>query len=48
MLEKNKNADQENVDHKVIGILGHFEKLSTISDSRKEIFYNSPLYFLKN
>jgi hypothetical protein len=23
MLEKNKNADQENVDYEVIGILGH-------------------------
>jgi hypothetical protein len=39
MLEKNKNADQENVDHEVIGILGHIEKLSaTSSDSRKEYF----------
>jgi hypothetical protein len=31
----------------VIGILGHIEKLSEISDSRKELFYNSPLYFLR-
>jgi hypothetical protein len=47
MLENNKNADQEDVDHEIVGILDHKEKQSTTSDSGKELFYLvkfSPLF----
>jgi hypothetical protein len=45
MLENDKNANQENVDFEVVGILAYKEKQTT-SDSRKEIFYMCPSFFV--